>query len=177
VAMFRTDMDFGKILEQWEEGQKGGSADPGKSSRPHSERRHKAGEGSGVDMGALLKRYPPPAEPHAVSGDRDGGESPPESRYQRLRHSEPQAQLDLHGMTAAEAEEAVDGFLREARARGLDKVLIIHGKGNHSPGQPVLAARVRLWLERSPSAGAFGPAERRHGGGGATWVIVRESEV
>jgi DNA-nicking Smr family endonuclease len=79
-------------------------------------------------------------------------------------------------MTAGEAQEAVERFLRESRDRGLGKVLIIHGKGNHSAGGPVLASKVRQWLERSPLAGAFGPAEPRQGGAGATWVIVRGSE-
>jgi len=169
-------MDFGKILEQWEEGRRGGATDSGKDSQAGKGGGTRDRQGAGLDMDALLERYPPPGGQERGAGQRDGAEPPRESRYQRLRRSEPQARLDLHGMTASEAKLAVDRFLREAKARGLEKVLIIHGKGNHSPGQPVLSAGVRAWLEHSPLAGAFGPAERRHGGEGATWVIVRWSE-
>ena len=133
--MFPVDMDFGKILEQWEE-QGGGAAGP--------------------------------------QADRDAGEerrSP--SRYQLLKNREPEAELDLHGLTAPDARLALEGFLRDAASRGLGQVLIIHGKGNHTLGQPVLEGKVRVWLESSPLAGAFGRAERRHGGSGATWVILR----
>jgi len=52
-------------------------------------------------------------------------------------------------------------------------VLLIHGKGNHSPGQPVLERVVRNFLEKCPHTGAFGKADRAHGGRGATWVRIR----
>ena len=63
--------------------------------------------------------------------------------------------------------------MRDARARGLSKVLLIHGKGNHSPGQPVLERVVRNFLEKCPHTGAFGKADRKRGGQGATWVRIR----
>jgi DNA-nicking Smr family endonuclease len=124
-------------------------------------------------MDSLLERYPPDPGTGGPSRERDAGEGRSESQYQRMRPREPQAELDLHGLTVGEAKAALQRFLRDSRARGLEKVLIIHGKGNHSRGQPVLEATVRAWLESSSLAGAFGRAERRHGGSGATWVIVR----
>jgi DNA-nicking Smr family endonuclease len=39
----------------------------------------------------------------------------------------------------------------------------------------VLLGVVRRYLEKSPYTGAFGPAERKHGGRGATWVVVRKA--
>lgn len=92
----------------------------------------------------------------------------------RLKELRPQASLDLHGMTAREAEDAIGEFLRDAARRGLEKVLIIHGKGNHSEGAPVLRAAARRTLESSRLAGRFGPADRADGGTGATWVVVRK---
>ena len=112
-------------------------------------------------------------EPTAGEDPQAGGQR--QSRYQRLRDREPQARLDLHGLSASEAQTAVERFLSEADARALGKVLIIHGKGHHSHGKPILDAVVRACLERSPLAGAFGRAEPRHGGRGATWVILREA--
>lgn len=100
-------------------------------------------------------------------GERGAGEA------RRLKELRPQASLDLHGMTAREAEDAIAAFLRDAARKGLEKVLVIHGKGNHSAGAPVLRSAARKALESSPLAGRFGPADRADGGTGATWVLVR----
>jgi DNA-nicking Smr family endonuclease len=104
--------------------------------------------------------------------DRDGSSSRA-AETRRLKELRPQASLDLHGMTAREAEDAIAAFLRDAARRGLEKVLIVHGKGNHSSGAPVLRAATRRVLESSQLAGRFGPAGRESGGTGATWVLVR----
>jgi DNA-nicking Smr family endonuclease len=104
--------------------------------------------------------------------DRDR-EQPAREEPGWRRILEPQAELDLHGLSGAEAEEALERFLRDARARGLKKVLIIHGKGHHSPRGPVLPRTVRAYLEKCPFAGAFGSAEPRLGGRGATWVVLK----
>ncbi|MFA7382510.1 MAG: Smr/MutS family protein [Desulfurivibrionaceae bacterium] len=60
----------------------------------------------------------------------------------------PQEQLDLHGCTAAEAEAATTSFLARARRNHLKTVLVITGKGIHSPEGPVLkdiiAARFKM---------------------------------
>ena len=146
-------MDFEEILERWE---KSRSRKPREAPKPR------------VDMGQALERFPPgPGEAAA----REKAAEPAAER--EPRDVAPQAELDLHGMTALEAETAIDGFIRDARARGLSKVLLIHGKGNHSPGEPVLQRVVRDYLEKCPLTGAFGKAERARGGGGATWVRIR----
>ena len=85
------------------------------------------------------------------------------------------AVLDLHGLTAAGAEESLSRFFRDAASRGLAKVLVIHGKGNHSEGEPVLKRTVLRFLETSPLAGRHGTADRRLGGGGAVWVLLKTS--
>ncbi len=144
-------MDFGKILERWEESQK-----PQEKTEPR------------VDMGQALERFPP--GPGAGEARDEAGKP---QKQRKPQDPAPQAELDLHGMSALEAEAAIDRFLRDARARGLTKVLLIHGKGNHSPGEPVLQRVVRDYLEKCPFTGAFGRAERALGGRGATWVRIR----
>jgi len=121
--------------------------------------RIKRGRGDERDLSA--KDAPEPTGPDAAGEAR------------RLREMRPQASLDLHGMTAREAEDAIGAFLRDSARRGLEKVLIIHGKGNHSDGAPVLRAATRRALESSQLAGRFGSADRSEGGTGATWVLVR----
>ena len=50
----------------------------------------------------------------------------------------PEREIDLHGLTAPEAELKVKNFLITARRQGLRAVRVITGKGIHSPGLPVL---------------------------------------
>jgi DNA-nicking Smr family endonuclease len=147
-------MDFGEVLERWE-----------KSRQPprKAERRPR------VDMGAALERYPP-----AEGLKSEGPPVEPSTSLRALRDIDPQAELDLHGLSAPEAEGAIEAFVRDARARGLVKVLLIHGKGQHSHGEPVLERVVRNFLEKCPHTGAFGKADRAHGGRGATWVRIRQ---
>lgn len=87
----------------------------------------------------------------------------------------PQATLDLHGMREVEARAAVRSFVGACAARGLEKVSIIHGKGNHSRDEQVLADAVRDELEKNSRAGEFEFADSRHGGRGATWVRIRQA--
>jgi DNA-nicking Smr family endonuclease len=167
-------MDFKEILDAW--GKKRASS---------------AGQ---QDMEELLSRYPPkgPKEADLPPGEDSGADprrrnhgqaNQGQSSTGRANHGqsnhraqEPQASLDLHGMNSLEAEQALENFILECRRRGLRKVLIVHGKGHHSQGEPVLQGVVRRYLEKSPYTGAFGPGDRRHGGRGATWVVVRKAD-
>jgi len=85
--------------------------------------------------------------------------------------------VDLHGMTLAEARARLEAFLRAARARGERCVLVIHGKGQHSPGGvAVLRGEVSAWLSQGASSvqvAAFASATGEDGGGGATYVLLR----
>ncbi len=149
-------MDFGEILKRWEKGRARGE-EP-------------------VDMEAALKRYPPAGKGGEARERERPSRSDPSQRAAGLKTLKPQAVLDLHGMSSAEAEEALDRFIRDCRSRGLSKVLIVHGKGLHSPGEPVLGRVVRSYLEKCPFTGAFGRAGREDGGRGASWVLIRGSE-
>ncbi len=88
-----------------------------------------------------------------------------------------QSHLDLHGLTAVEAREAVDRFLQRAHQRGHRCVLIIHGRGHNSKDQiPVLKHRVTTWLGRGTWARlvlAFTSARPCDGGAGALYVLLR----
>lgn len=56
-------------------------------------------------------------------------------RRQKLGRSQPQATLDLHGLTRAAAFDALQRFLARCAAQGKHRVAVITGKGLHS-GQP-----------------------------------------
>ena len=87
-----------------------------------------------------------------------------------------QAHIDLHGMRATEAREAVDRLLARATREGLRTILIVHGRGLSSPGEPVLKSRLRQWLERGSWRKwvlAYTSARICDGGAGATYVLLR----
>lgn len=72
---------------------------------------------------------------------KTGGFFPPRrlSLKEKLRrYPSPQAQLDLHGATAAQARQRTEAFIRSARVDGLLTVRIIVGKGLHSEDGAVL---------------------------------------
>jgi DNA-nicking Smr family endonuclease len=93
------------------------------------------------------------------------------------------AALDLHGLTQAEAHQALRGFLRHSQTRGARLVIIVTGKGgaiDELSGWPnergVLKRLTPQWLRepdlRSVVLG-FEEAGRAHGGSGALYVRLR----
>jgi DNA-nicking Smr family endonuclease len=88
-----------------------------------------------------------------------------------------QAQLDLHGLIKAQAKEAVERFIHDARLKGLRCVLVVTGRGLHSQDQlPVLREGVQAWLTRGRIARqvlAFTTARPKDGGAGALYVLLR----
>ena len=85
------------------------------------------------------------------------------------------ARLDLHGLTQAQAHDALLRFLRNAHARDARLILVITGKGR-GPEPGVLRRQVPRWLGlpefRSLVVG-FEDAHVAHGGEGALYVRVR----
>lgn len=86
-------------------------------------------------------------------------------------------QLDLHGLRREEALAALPRFLRSAQQKGQKAVLIITGKGNHSPEEPVLQQSVASWLREGGRELVleFAPAPREMGGSGAFVAFLRPS--
>lgn len=98
---------------------------------------------------------------------------------------EPEARIDLHGMTLAQAHPELVRFVLGAQSRGCRLVLVITGKGRKGlddgpipQRQGVLRHQVPHWL-RLPPLGAvvmqINPAHLKHGGSGAYYVYLRRS--
>ena len=93
----------------------------------------------------------------------------------------PEARLDLHGMTLAEAQPELVRFILNAQSAGLRLVLVITGKGRmtHEPvPRPIGALRHQVphWLRLPPLAQAVqqvAEAHLKHGGAGALYVYLR----
>lgn len=85
-------------------------------------------------------------------------------------------ELDLHGMTREEAIKSMAQFITGAYNRGQKAVLIITGKGNNSPGDPVLQGAVVSWLRETGKkmVAEFAPAPQQLGGSGALVVFLKD---
>lgn len=84
--------------------------------------------------------------------------------------------LDLHGMSAPQAHEALVQFLRTMRARSERCVLVIHGKGERHAGAGVLRGEIAAWLSQGKGrehVAAFATARDDDGGEGAVYVALQ----
>ena len=90
-----------------------------------------------------------------------------------------QSHLDLHGFSRREARSAVEQFIMGSVAAGYRCVLIIHGRGKHSPDKfPVLKEVMGAWLSRGKigrAVLAFASACPVDGGAGALYVLLRRN--
>jgi DNA-nicking Smr family endonuclease len=93
----------------------------------------------------------------------------------QLKAMLPEATIDLHGLTREEAWTALDNFVSACCSRGLRKILIVHGKGNHPGSEAVLYKMVRGFVECDKRLGASGHPDARLGGSGATWAAIKNS--
>jgi DNA-nicking Smr family endonuclease len=95
----------------------------------------------------------------------------------------PEARIDLHGMTLAEAQPDLIRFILNAQSDGLRLVLVITGKGKRGDDtgpipqrMGVLRHQVPIWLRQAPLGQTIlqvAEAHLRHGGAGAYYVYLR----
>nr|MBP3283118.1 Smr/MutS family protein [Treponema sp.] len=188
-------MDFGDILKAWDEKQSDEAkrAEEKKRSRqvshkkanaPTAEEKLAAAERKSLEqimeedakkrinpMELWLRRF------GTVDKDAEAAAFAEKSKLENreyLRTMSPEARIDLHGLTRDEAWTKLDGFVNDCVRRGLKKILIVHGKGNHTHGSdPVLGPMVRTFIEQNKHLGTSGHPDRSMGGTGATWVIIK----
>ena len=134
-----------------------------------------------------------PAKKSAGASAAGGGPGPPRktarrppsriARRERQQLARGKAELggriDLHGLTQAEAHDALLRFLRRTQAEGAKFVLVITGKGGFGAGERgVLRRQVPLWLglpEFRVCVLGFDVAHVGHGGEGALYVRLRRA--
>jgi DNA-nicking Smr family endonuclease len=102
---------------------------------------------------------------------------------------EPDARIDLHGMTQAAAHRTLFTWLAAAHSRGYRLVLVVTGKGNpkndeNAPwmmsAHGVLKQMVPRWLNEPELAALIAsvqPAHVKHGGDGALYVYLRKTRA
>jgi len=147
-------MNFGEILDKWE---------------------NRQSSGSGNDAMETLLR-------NSAIYDKDANEKKADrqgERRRRLLHAQPDDILDIHGYTSEKALSSLHIFFGNAKENGYEKLRIIHGKGNHtqSAGRngSILGNTVRDFIEKCPFAGESGYEKSVCGGSGATWVFLKQA--
>ncbi|MCH8278641.1 MAG: Smr/MutS family protein [Proteobacteria bacterium] len=85
-----------------------------------------------------------------------------------------QDEIDLHGMTLAEAKPRLADFIDYSTTQGKLCVRVVHGKGLGSGERgPVLKNAVNRWLRNWDSVLAFVSTRQVDGGTGAVYVLLQ----
>lgn len=90
----------------------------------------------------------------------------------------PESHIDLHGLNAQQAFQALVGFFRASYLKGYRTLLVVPGRGRNSPnGMPVLKDKLQSWFTQEPFRRvilAFCTAKPADGGAGALYVLLRK---
>lgn len=152
----------------------------------------RAGGGS-----AGARKTDTPGLPHATAVVERGRLAAPQrldgSTLRRLSEGkvEPDAKIDLHGLTQVQAHARLVTFIHRAHANGLRCVLVVTGKGTardggetgaanwmHDGTRGLLRSLVPRWLAEGDLKGqvtGLAGAHVRHGGGGAIYVYLKRN--
>lgn len=172
IELFRAAMrDVKRLRVKPPEPLASGSAAP----KPPPRARFKRADELAVLQESLMA---PEDEATLATGDELSFRRPhvPEPVLRKLRRGEyaVDSEIDLHGLSGAEAKAELREFIANAAGRGIRCVRIIHGKGKRSgPRGPVLKNIVNNWLQRSDAVLAFGSARAVDGGSGAAYVLLK----
>ncbi len=134
---------------------------------------------------AARRPAPPPPPPRLEALTHGSAAGVDKRTAARLRRGQiqPEARIDLHGHTLAEAHPALDAFLEAASASGVRCVLVITGRGLRAGAEEgvmrkgVLREKVPAWLNEPPNRArilSFCHAQPKDGGAGALYVLLKK---
>ncbi len=85
-------------------------------------------------------------------------------------------EIDLHGLTKVETEDALVGFFENAVREKYSVVLVIPGKGKHSEKGGMLKVFVEKWFKKEGARfiSKYSVAPKAHGGEGAFVVYLKK---
>jgi DNA-nicking Smr family endonuclease len=89
----------------------------------------------------------------------------------------PEANIDLHGQNAEQAQETLINFIRQAYNKSQRFLVVVTGRGKNSPGGlGILRKNMQEWLTQNPLKRvvlAFCTAQPKDGGTGAVYILLR----
>lgn len=151
-------MNFGDILDQWEKNPRSSHNSIKEASR---KKKHKQEWHEG---------YLPGAEDTQIKEKKSVTRGIPRKKLEKM---DPQDEIDLHGQLKEEIAPMLVSFICRCRKHEIQKILIIHGKGLHSPNGAILRPVIHDLLRNSDDVVDWGQPPARLGGSGATWAILR----
>ncbi|MFQ5519595.1 MAG: Smr/MutS family protein [Mariprofundus sp.] len=87
-------------------------------------------------------------------------------------------ETDLHGMNREEALKTLEKLMHIALDDSLRVLCIVHGRGLHSQGRPVLKEAVYGWLRSGPfSSHILAAIPKPYTGGGSCLVLLRRNRL
>ena len=98
-------------------------------------------------------------------------------RNLRLGNYAIDARLDLHRMTMEQARLSLFRFVQDCLHNDVRTALITHGKSEGRPTPALMKSCVAHWLPQCEEVLAFHTAQKRHGGLGATYVLLKKSQL
>ncbi len=143
-----------------------------------SERRDSATKNFDKDNFLVAEGIAPLDAFYVLSFKRDGVQH---GVYRKLKQGryEYDAKLDLHRMNVGEARKEIFEFIEEAHSQGLRMLLLVHGKGRSislENRKSILKGYANAWLKQIPTVQAFHSAQRKDGGTGAVYILLKKSE-
>lgn len=109
--------------------------------------------------------------------DADNRVLPGRMRQLKLGRVQPQAKLDLHGSTRAEVIPKLKRFFQNSLHHGHNVLLVITGRGLHSPdGEAVLREEAEHYLRSGVDnlVAEWGRAPKEYGGSGALVIFMKK---
>ncbi len=93
----------------------------------------------------------------------------------RLGHYDIQARLDLQGQPSSKVQLLLPDFIEHQFLIDHRCILVVTGKGQLSQPPARLKSLVAFWLPQLPQVLAFHPAQPRHGGNAAFYVLLKKN--
>jgi len=121
------------------------------------------------EFAEALRTSAPPSPPSAGRRRR-----PPQRALRKLARQgrvPVDREIDLHGLTLAQAETALAQMLASAAARDERYLRVITGKGLHTGGTAVLPEAIPAQLRRDPRVAEVVQAVRAVDGGRGAWFV------
>jgi len=101
-------------------------------------------------------------------------------KLKQLGAGKPSIELetDLHGMTRDKAIAGLERLFEVAISEKMRVLCIVHGRGLHSQGKPILKEAVYEWLRSGPfSSRVLAVIPKPYTGGGSCLVLLRRERI
>ena len=143
----------------------------------HAIRRDDAQQRTNKDTNFLSIDNIQTLDSHAVLSYKCDGVQHGVFKKLRLGQYQIDARLDLHRKTVDEARRETYQFIKDCSKYGVRSLMLVHGKGERNAEDiAMLKSCMNQWLPEFDEVLAFHSAQKRHGGTGAVYVLLKKND-